>query len=204
MQPTRLLHLEVRPQTGGVVPIVVKRPVEEHVVVGPARLQDGLDACDVSVQRRQVPPDGVARIQLGRGVELPARPGGILRRIRRAVINHVIHAAHEQLVDLLLELVQRDREVLAEPRAGLGGRESSPGDMRGRGREFADEWIAAGVTQRSEDLCFRDVAGGVEVEQVAGRAVRLVAGETAARVRPGGERTEQMLEQHRVERLPVV
>ena len=84
------------------------------------------------------------------------------------MINHVIHAAHEQLIDLLLELVEGDCEVLAEPRARLRGRESSPGDVRSRRGELADERIAAGVAQRSEDFRLRNVAGGVEVEQVAG------------------------------------
>ena len=55
------------------------------VVVGHATLEDGLHACDVTVQSSEIAPPRVVRIELRRGVEQPARPRRILRGKHRAV-----------------------------------------------------------------------------------------------------------------------
>src|SRR5204862_168928 len=70
VQPTRVLHLEVHTQTGRVVPGVVDRPVEENVVVGPARLQDGRVAAGAGAG------SGEGR---GRGVAGGGEVGGVAR-----------------------------------------------------------------------------------------------------------------------------
>ena len=89
--------------------------------------------------------------------------------------------------------------MLVDPRAALAGDEARALHMGRRRGELRDEDVAVLV----EHLGFRDVGEGVEVKPVGGRAVRLVAGDDAARatpVRPDRKRVEDEVGQ----RLAVV
>ena len=91
--------------------------------------------------------------------------------------------------------------MIAEPRRAFGRSERVPGDVGGGGGETDDERLGqvlvvvrnvgdvaaeAGNGERggAEDLGFRDVGVGVEIEEIAGGAVGLVADDVAAIVRP--------------------
>src|SRR3954454_22841996 len=97
-----VMDCEVFPQTARVLPHVVNWPIEEDVVVRLAFLQDGLAAGDVRVEGRKIAPDRVLRIEFGGSVELPTWPGGVSRRVSRAVIYGVVHSREKLLVDYFL------------------------------------------------------------------------------------------------------
>ena len=165
----------------------VERVVEQHVVVGRARLQEGLHSRDVAVERAEVVPPGVLGAELDGGVELPAWPGLSHRRVGRAVIEDVVDAGDEEPVDVGADIRERRAEMLAEPRRRFRRDERPSGDV-GRGCRPL-EALNLGA------LGFRDVGRRVQVQQIGWGAVRLVAHLPPAVVRPlrpfDGERLEQ-------------
>ncbi len=168
-------------------PEVAHRPVDERVLPRLARLGECLHARDVAVQGRHDPPERVARVHLQRGVEAPPRPGRLRGRVAAAVVEDVVDAREEKLVQEPLDLPWTLAEVLADPGTAFRRDEARPLHVRRRGGELRNEDVAAVV----EHLRLRDVGERVEVKPVRGCAVRLVAREDAAcaaPVRPHAER----------------
>ena len=204
MEPFRIVDAKVHARLAHRMPAVVDGPVEQHIVVRLTGLHERLHATDIAIERGKVVPEGVARIELVRRVELPPGPRHGRRRVRRAVIDQMIDPREEHAVGGLLDLVQRRREVLAEPRERLGRRERTSSDVCRRGRELVDERIAVRSAEHAEDLRLGNVGGGVEVEEVAGRPVRLLTHERAVCVRPARELLDEILAQHVAECLAIV
>ena len=94
--------------------------VEQQVAVGLARLQEALAAGHIVVDRLQVLPERICRLEVHGGIEVPARPEGIGRRHTGAVIYDVVHAGEEVVVQRGLDISQGTGEMLAEPGASLG------------------------------------------------------------------------------------
>ena len=94
----------------------------------------------------------------------------------------VVHARKVEPVRRPLHERERRLEVLAQPRERLGRGELAAGHVGGGGREL--EARDHRLVHLPEHLGLRDVGGGIEVDEVAGRAVRLVARQAAALVRP--------------------
>ena len=109
------------------------------------------------------------------GVEEPARPGGIVRREAGAVVEDVVDAGQEVGVHGGLDIAQGGVEMLVQPGGGLGGGERLVGHMGGRGGGLHADDAAA--------LRLGDVAHAVQVQDVGGGAVGLVADALAL---PGG------------------
>ena len=200
-EPLRVVDGEHFYVAGLVVEEVGEGPVEEDVVVGRAALENGLDAGDVAVEGAEVVPPRVLRMELGGGVEEPAGPGGVLGRVDGPVVENVVDAVGEDAVELGLHEGERLLPVIAEPGGALGGGEGVAGDVGGGGGEADDEGLGEilvvvgdvggvaaeagdGEGRGAEDFGFGDVGVGVEVEEVAGGAVGLVADEVSAVVRP--------------------
>jgi hypothetical protein len=99
---------------------LVERVIQQHVVVGASRLKEGLDARHVGVERTEVVPPCVLRIELNARVELPARPRISNRRIRSAVVDDVIDAGDEESVDRGAHVGEPHPEVLTKPCRGFG------------------------------------------------------------------------------------
>src|SRR5436190_6997653 len=116
----------------------------------------------------------------------------------------MVDAGEEHVVGRDLHVCQGAGEVLVEPGERLGRCESLPGDVRGRRRELVDHRVRVRAPEHAEDLRLRDVCRRVQIEQIAGGAVRLLAHQRAALVRPARESLDEMLAQHLVERLPIV
>ena len=170
--------------------------VEQHVVVGLPRLHERLHARGVRVELREVAPPGVLRVELDGGVEQPAGPRLARRRVGAAVIDDVVHAAEEEVVERGAHVGQLGDEVLGEPRRRFGRREALAGDVRRRRRELEARELGA--------LGLGDVGRGVEIEDVGRRAVRLVAHDAAARVRPVGPRLGEAVEHEVGDGLAIV
>ena len=56
-------------------------------------MEERLASRDIGVQRRQVAPERIRRAEIRGGIEDPAGPGGLLRRIRHSMV--------EEMVDLI-------------------------------------------------------------------------------------------------------
>ena len=94
----------------------------------------------------------------------------------------VVHAAEEDEVGGFLEFFRRDLEVFVEPGEGLGADEFvALGVGCGRGDAHHRDLV---LVDMPEDFGLGDLGDGVVVEQVAGRAVGLVAGDAAMGLRP--------------------
>ncbi len=83
------------------------------------------------------------------------------------MIEDVVDAGDEEPVDVGADIRERRTEMLAEPRRGLSRDERPPGNVRRGGRPL--EALNLGA------LGFRDVARRIQIQQVGGCAVRLVA-----------------------------
>ena len=163
-------------------------------------------------------PDAVGGTHVDGGIELPARPCGILRRIGGAVEEDVVHTGYEHQVEVGLHLRQRGAEVLGEPGERLAGSERLARDVGGRRgilqcREVAQ--VAADEARvgaqpfnleigDAEALYLGNVDSGVEVEQIAWRPVALVARGDAVTVGPRRPLAGEVIKQHVGQRLSVV
>jgi hypothetical protein len=76
-QPFVLVHAVLAHEAFRVVLFIRLGPVEQDVVVGPARLQHRLHPGHVAMHGTEIPPQRIGGIQLRGGVEKPPRPGGI-------------------------------------------------------------------------------------------------------------------------------
>ena len=198
---------------------IIERPVQQDVVVGSARLQYRLHARDVGMHRAEVVPQWIGRRELRRCVEEPAGPFGVGRRVHGAVIEDVIDAGGEQPVELRLRGGGRLAKILAQPGQRLTRDQRLAHDVRRRRSETPDghrrrirvdahaDRIAAQAHDRqlgqTEGFGLGNIRGAVQVEQVAGRAVRLVARLESFFMRPGHPRVHVVEMQFR-ERAPVV
>ena len=186
---------------GFVVEEVFEGPIKQDVVVGLAALQNGLDAGDVVVEGAEIVPPRVVGIELGGGVEKPAGPRGVLRRVNGAVVKDVVDAVGKNAVELGLHEGEGFLPVIAEPRGGFAGGERVAGDVRGGRGEANDQGFGevlvivgdvGGVATEAGDrkgrgtknLGFGDVGVGVEIEEITGSAVALVAHDVAVIMRP--------------------
>ena len=88
----------------------------------------------------------------------------------------MIHPGDEQIIQQILHVTKRLSEMFLEPGTRLTSDKLSPGDMRGRRRELADEFVAV----EPEHLRLWHVSERVKIKQVAGRTVGFVARDVAA------------------------
>ena len=96
---------ELHEQLAGVfLPHVANGQVDEEIVVGLAPLQETLTALDILHEVGGIAPDAVGGTHVDGGVELPARPRVVLRRIAGAVEEHVVDTGAEHEVDVGLQL----------------------------------------------------------------------------------------------------
>ena len=168
---------------------IEERGIDQQVVVGLSHLQEALAACGVVHQGRCVAPDAIGRTHVDRGIELPARPLSLLRRVGGAVEEDMVHAREEEEVEVGLHLRERHAEMLGQPGKGLARGERLAHDV-GRTRGILQRGQVAQVLSgeagvgaqasdvevaQSEALYLWYVDGSVDVEQVAGRTVALVA-----------------------------
>ena len=173
---------EGQEQVAGSLPEIVDGKVQQHVVGGRAALQDGLAAGDVGVEEGQVAPETALGTKIDCRIKLPARPGRLGRRIRNAVKEQMVCAGKEQVIRRVLGLRQRGLEMIRQPRERFRGRPFAPARVRRGGGKLVHQYILFAET--AKDLRFRDVRRGVKVHEICGSAVRLIAGEIAATVRP--------------------
>ena len=107
--------------------------------------------------------------------------------------------------------------MLSHPGERLGAREALPGEMRRGRRELRHQDRAVALAEprvesaaepvavaASEHLRLRRVGQRVELEEVRGRAVRLVVGLDAARAAPRRPLRERLLHEDVAQRLPEV
>jgi len=179
------------------VPHVVNGEVEQNIVGGSAGLEDGLAAGDILVESGEVFPENAVGIEVGGGVEEPAGPGFAGRGVGHAVVEDVVDAADEALIDFRFGLGEGDLKMFGEPGAGFGGNQRFAGNMGGGRCEFEHQGIGKfvveggilcqagdGKTAGAVDFRFGDVRGGIDIENVGGCAVGLIAGLEAVFVRP--------------------
>jgi len=189
-KPLTLVDVVMRQCPGGflrgrvvfrrLLPEVMHRPVEQHVVVGLACLQHGLAARDVGGESGHVAPDGIARVELRGGVKHPAGPRDIGGRTGRAVELHAIHSAEKKIVHQRLEVAERFGEVLLHPGARLAAHQRLARRVRGgRGKLHYEQAAVLLVGLR-----FRNVHRRVVVQHVARRTMRLIPRQTPLLVRP--------------------
>ena len=211
-------HHPVLEVAGILVHGVGKGRIDQHVVVGLSQLQEALHALNVFHHARGILPDAVRGTHVDGGIELPARPGSILRRVAGAVEQHVVDTAGEQQVQFGLYLRQRRTEMLCQPRHRLAGRQQFAGDVGCTRRVFQRSAAAQRIQVKAlvvaqtldaeavqvEVLRLGDVGLGIQVYQVAGRAVRLVASGGSVAVRPLCPLAGEVLLEHVRQRLTVV
>ena len=150
-------------------------------------MHEGLDARHVPIERGEVVPPRVTRIELDARIELPARPRIPRPAIRRAVIHDVVDAGDEEPIDGRPHVGQPHAEVFAEPRRGLGRHQPPSGHVRRGRRPFEPLNLGA--------FGLRNVARGVEIEQAGRRSVGLIADETAVTFGPRRPLRRERLEE---------
>ena len=149
---------------------------EQDVAVRMPGLQEALAARHVGVEGAKVLPEGVGGLEMHGGVEQPARPGGVVGGEAGAVVEDVVHPREEVGVHRGLDVAQGGDEVLVQPGGGLRGGQGLVGHVRGgRGGLHPDDAPAFGL---------RDVAHAIQVHDVGGGAVGLVAYALALRGGP--------------------
>ena len=148
-------------------------------------MQDGLAAGGVGVELRQVMPQAPVRPEIDRGVKLPAGPGRFDRRVGNAVEENMIVAGQKQEVRRLFDQRKRGLKMIGQPGEGFRGGKRPPGEMRGGGGKLVHGIVLRALSAEGHLFGFGDVGGGINIHQVGGRAVRLVAAQAAVAVGPG-------------------
>ena len=175
---------------------VVKREVQQNVVICSPRLQKRLGPRDVFVQRGEVVPPGTATVEFNRRIELPPGPRRRVGRIGRAVIDDVVDASDEEVIDGRADVGKRRPEVFAQPCGRLRRDEPASRDIRRGGRPLeARDFGPFGLG---------DIACGVEVEQIRRGPVRLVSHGVSAAAGPRGPLGRKGFEQEIGDRLPII
>ena len=168
---------------------LVERVVQKDIGVGTSGLHERLDARHIRIERGEVVPPRVPRIELDAGIELPARPRIPDRRVRGAVIHDVVDAGDEEPIDGRPHVGQPHAEMFAEPRRGLGRHQPPSGHVRRGRRPFEPLNLGA--------FGLGNVARGVQIEHAGRRSVGLIADETALTSGPrrplGRERLEEQI-----------
>ena len=95
VEPLPAVDVKLPLESVGRRPVVVYRPVHEHIVVDCSGLGDGLHAGHVGVERADRPPQRVVPVELACRVECPAGPSGVDGRIARAMVVDVVDAGQE-------------------------------------------------------------------------------------------------------------
>ena len=223
VEPSAGVDGELLLETLGIHPVVVKRPVDEHVVVNRGGLRNRLDARHIGVEDVSRPPERIEPVHLARCIKRPSGPFRLGRRIAEAVIEHVVDARKEKPVEKRLHRTGRLAEVFAHPRAAFGGdkrigrRAEVFHVRRGRG-ELRDEDVAVARTHErgrdtrilrsrlvaAEHFGLGDVGKRIEIKPVRRRPMRLVARTDAARRAPRRPLRKDILDHHLGQRLAVI
>ena len=191
---------------------------DEEVVVGQPRLQAPLARRHIAHQLRRVAPYRVRVRHIHRGVEFPAGPRLAGRRVAGAVQHDAVHARAEHQVEVGLHLRQRGAEMLRQPGERLARGQRLTRDVRRTRRVFQHREVRvvaareAGVgaqptdaeVGQAEALDLRDIDGGIDIDEVGGRAVRLVTHLHAVAVAPCRPLLREVLQQQLCQRLAVV
>ena len=198
-------------------PDVVDGEVEQEVGIGLAGGQEGLAALDVLEERGGVLPHSTGRGHVDRRVEHPSGEFGSGGRIGRTVEIYVVDSGRERLVKLGLALAQRGAEMLRKPGQRLAGSVFLAAYVRCRRGELEHRHVTVvgadyGILPQSGDveggaaegLAFGNVHLCIDVEQVGGRAVRLVAHAGAVRVAPLNPGVDEILHEHVAQAFAVV
>ena len=98
LKPIRLADGHRLQPARWVAPKIRDWPIQQNVMVRFAGLQNRLAPRDVFIERREIVPDGVARVHFRRGVKQPARPRRVLRRIAGTVVVDVVHPGQEHFI----------------------------------------------------------------------------------------------------------
>ena len=194
------LELDVHVEAARALPgeDVGQRQVDGDGVHGHALAQERLRSPDVAGELRVVAPPGVRVVDLGGGVEGPARLSGHRRRVRVAVVDQVVQAVEERGVRGRLHLLERRHEERsAQPGVGLAGDEGPAVEVGGRGGEPAVAQVHHVAVAQEDVLAFRDGGQAVSLHDVAERAVGLDTGLHPAPLAPLDEGTEESV-QHQV------
>ena len=163
-------------------------------------------------------PDAVRGAHVDGGIEFPSWPCCLARRIGGSMKQHMVDTCQEQLVEFGFYLRQRRAEMLRQPRHRFARHQRFASDVCGtrrilqRGFRAQRFHIETSIIAQSSDakaihvkvLYLRYVSLGIEVYQVAGRAMCLIAGSCPMAVCPTGPLLGEVLKEHIGECLSVV
>ena len=170
------------------VPNIVKRQVNEKVIVGFSHLQERLATGDIREQSRGIAPYRIGRRHIYRRIKEPARPLGITRRIGCSMKKHVIDSGREHEIEIGLTLRQRRAEMLGKPCKCLGRDISFSRYMcSGRGIfehgkigivVFLDRIAAQTFNAEignTETFTLGNIYHCIKIDEISGRTMRLIS-----------------------------
>ncbi len=94
------------------------------------------------------------------------RPRNVRRRVGRAVIDNVVHAAHQEAIDDLFHLAERLVEMFVEPGGRLTRHERLACHVCRPRSELEHQPVRITAHQPTKAFDLRNVAGRIQVEPV--------------------------------------